>query len=138
VTQDFGNYLVDEWHQVFPIAGTALLGSALIASIGVAIAAYTPHRAFATVGIVVAFVLPIVVAGILVTEIDTAATRYAVFASPMDIIDGFTAWMFDAPPEPDTTVESAGYELWPYAPVALAFVVVAAGILVRRYRKVQA
>jgi ABC-2 type transport system permease protein len=137
-TQDFGHYVTHEWDQVLPIVATALLGSALIASIGVAIASYTPHRAFATVGIVIAFILPLIVAGILVTEIDTVATRYAVFISPMDLIDGFTVWMFRALPDSDTTVGAAGYDLWQYFPVALGVTLVAGLLLVRRYQWVQA
>jgi ABC-2 type transport system permease protein len=137
-TEDFGHYVTHEWDQVLPILVTALLGSGLIASIGIAIAAYTPHRAFATVGIVVAFILPLIVAGILVNDIDTVATRYAVFISPLDLIDGFTAWIFRTAPDSGTTVEAAGYDLWQYFAVALGVTLVAALVLVRRYRRVQA
>lgn len=82
--EDFRAYLEDSWDLVLPILGTALLGSALIASVGVAISAQTPRRAYATVGVIVAFIIPLAVAGILVNEIDTAASHYAVFLSPLD------------------------------------------------------
>jgi ABC-2 type transport system permease protein len=137
-TADFGHYAANEWDQIVPIIGTAVLGSALIASLGVLIAAYTPHRAFATIGIIMVFILPIVIAGILVNEIDTAATRYAVFASPLDLIDGFTIWMFGTTTSLDSTVEAAGFSLRPYAPVALVVTLVATLLLLRRYRTVQA
>ncbi|MEX2373792.1 MAG: ABC transporter permease subunit [Dehalococcoidia bacterium] len=137
-TQDFGMYVRTEWDQVGPIVASALLGSALIASVGVVIAAQTPHRAFATVGIIVAFILPFVIAGIMVHEIATEATRYAVFLSPVDLIDGFTAWLFREQPEEGGTVMVAGYALWTYAPVALAVTLAATALLVRRYRGVQA
>jgi ABC-2 type transport system permease protein len=137
-TENIGSYAKEEWDQILPIFATALLGSALIASLGVVIAAHSPHRAFATVGVVMVFILPFVIAAIMVFEIDTAATRYAVFASPMDLIDGFTAWMFRVPPEPESTAEAAGYAGWTYALVALAVTLVASLLLVRRYRTVQA
>lgn len=137
-TADFGHYAANEWDQIFPIIGTALLGSALIASLGVLIAAYTPHRAFATIGIIMIFILPIVIAGILVNEIDTEATRYAIFGSPLDLIDGFTSWMFGAAAPSDSTVAAAGFSLRPYAPVALVVTLVATLLLLRRYRTVQA
>ncbi len=137
-TQDFGGYLLDEWPQVLAIVGSALLGSALIASIGVAIAAYTPHRAFATVGIVVAFILPLVVAAIMVIEINTDVTRAAVFLSPMDIIDGATLWIFGAAADSDGTVGEADFLLWSYVIAAAALIAISTFLLVRRYRTVQA
>lgn len=137
-TADFGAYVSNEWDQIVPIVATALLGSALIASLGVLIAAYTPHRAFATIGIIMVFILPAVIAGIMVADIDTAATRYAVFASPLDLIDGFTAWMFGTEPDPQTTVAAAEFSLRPYTPVALVVTLTATLFLLRRYRTVQA
>ena len=55
IADSFGDYLRDDVDQLLPIVGTALLGSALLASIGAAIAAQTPQRAFTTVGIVATF-----------------------------------------------------------------------------------
>ncbi len=138
-TTDFGGYVAEHWSDVFPIFGSALLGSALIASIGIAVAAQTPQRAFATVGIVIAFVLPFVIAGILVHEIGIEVLNYAAFLSPLDVLDGLTAWMFDtAEPTPDTTIGQAGHALWLYVAVACALTLVAVLSLVRRYRTVQA
>ncbi len=136
--QEFLPYVRSEWTQIFPILGTATLGSALIAGIGVLIAAHTPHRAFATVGIIVAFILPLVIVSILVETIDTRVIDYTVLLSPMDVIDGFTAWMFRVPAEPGTTAHAAALVLWPYAVVALAATLAAVALLVRRYRTVQA
>lgn len=137
-SQNFAEYALDELHQLLPITGSALLGSLLIASIGVLIAAQTPHRAFATVGIIVAFILPFVIADILVRELDTEVTRFAVFLSPMDLLDGLTAWLFRVEAAFDSTVDGAGFALWTYAPVALVISLIAGALLVRRYRTVQA
>lgn len=137
-TQDFGGYLADEWDQVAPIIGSALIGSALLASISVLIAAQTPHRAFATVGIIVAFILPALIAAIMVSEIDTVVTRYAVFLSPLDVIEGTTAWLFRTDPEGGGTVDMAEHAVWLYGMVALVGTAAASALLVRRYRTVQA
>jgi ABC-2 type transport system permease protein len=135
---DLSAYMAAEWDQILPILGSALLSSALIAGIGITIAAYTPHRAFATVGIIIAFIVPLVVAGIVVTEINTDATRYAVFASTMDVIDGLAEWMFGASSETDTITREAGFDAWVYGPVALVVTLIAGLLLVRRYRTVLA
>ncbi len=137
-TQDFGSYVTEEWDQVAPIVGSAVLGSMLIASIGVFLAAQTPHRAFATVSIIVAFVLPIFIAAILVFDIDTEVTRYAVYLSPIDLIEGFTAWMFRVEPNVDSTVGRAAFPMWTYLPAALVWSAGASALLIRRYRRVQA
>ena len=140
--QDLGDYVRAEWKTPFSILGSALMGSALIASIGVAIAAYTPHRAFATVGIIVAFIVPVVVVTIIIFEIQAPGTRYAVFASPFDVIDGVTAWMFGEPDHEslaaDESVAIARFDLWLYAAVAALVTLMASALLVRRYQTVQA
>lgn len=137
VAEDFGGYLRDSWDLVLPILATALLGSALIASIGIAIAAQTPRRAFATVGIIVAFVIPIAVAGIVVHEIDTDFTHYAVFTSPLDVLTGLSAWTFREPfPEGDT-VDVAGFDGWTYLVAVLVMTAAATLLVIRRYRAVR-
>jgi ABC-2 type transport system permease protein len=138
VADDLGAHLREEWDVVFPIVGSALLGSAVIASIGVLIAAQTPRRAFATVGIVVVFIIPIAVAGTLVVGIDTEVTRYGVFASPLDVVTGVTSWMFRQPPAEGETVAVADFEGWAYLIAALAMTFVASALVIRRYRAVRA
>ncbi|MGE0227047.1 MAG: ABC transporter permease [Dehalococcoidia bacterium] len=138
VAEDFGAYLRDSWDLVLPIVGTALLGSALIASIGVAISAQTPRRAFATVGVVVAFIIPLAVAGILVNEIDTDATHYGVFLSPLDLIAGVSSWAFRAEFPRGSTIDNAGFSGWAYFGASLAIAFVASLLVVRRYRSIRA
>lgn len=136
--EDFARYLRESWDLVPPIIGTALLGSALIASIGVAISAQTPRRPFATVGVVVAFIIPLVVAGILVNEIDTDATHYGVFFSPLDLLAGVSSWAFREPFPRGSAVESAGFDGWAYLAATLAITFVATLVVIRRYRGVRA
>ena len=136
---DFGGYASDNWDQIFPIVGTALFGSWLIASIGTLIAAQTPQRAFATVGIIVAFLLPIPFAAIMIEQIDAGWTDYAVFVSPMELLDGLTYWMFRAkPPTSDTLIASTGFALSWFGLAAAVFGTACTGLLLRRYQRVQA
>jgi ABC-2 type transport system permease protein len=137
--QDLGAYLSNEWKDFFAIVGSSLMGSALIASIGLVIASYTPQRAFATAGIIMIFIIPVVVVAIIVSEIASPGTRYAVFASPFDLVDGLTAWMFRLDVESvGESVEAARLDLALYAPIAAAVTLAATAVLVRRYRTVQA
>ena len=136
--QDFGGYVSDEWAEIFPILGTALFGSWLIAAIGTVIAAQSPQRAFATVAIIVAFLLPLPVAAVMVEEIDTAPTRLAALASPLDLVDGLTFWMFRELPSSGTIVAASGHDTFWFALVALVLGITATGLLLLRYRRVQA
>jgi len=137
--EDFGKYASENWDELFPIIGTALFGSWLIASIGTLIAAQTPQRAFATVGIIVAFLLPIPFATILVEEIDAGWTDFAVFLSPMELVDGLTYWMFrKAPPESDTIVAMTDFAMFWFGVAAAIFALTCTGLLIRRYHRVQA
>ncbi|HRC61865.1 MAG TPA: hypothetical protein PLX85_01410 [Dehalococcoidia bacterium] len=138
VAEDFSTHLRDNWHLLFPIAGSALVGSALIASMGIAIASQTSRRAFATVGIIVAFIVPTAVARILVVGIDTSATHYGVFVSPLDVLGGLSSWMFRQPTPRGGAVAVAGFEGWTYLVVALVVTAVASLLVLRRYWSVRA
>lgn len=135
---DFGGYASENWDQLPPIIGTALFGSWLIASIGTLIAAQTPQRAFATVGIIVAFLLPIPFAAVMLEEIDAGWTDFAVFLSPLELVDGLTYWMFRVEPASDSIVALTDYAMSWYALAAAVFGLVCTGLLLRRYRRVQA
>lgn len=138
-TDDFGGFLRGQWDLLFPIFGTALFGAWVIASVGTLIAAQTPQRAFATVGIIVAFLLPIPVAAVLVEEIDAGWTDLAAFVSPLDLVEGLTYWMFGSEPNPsDSVAANSGYGMHWFALVAAAFGAACTALLVRRYQKVQA
>ncbi len=137
-TQDLTGYLRAEWTLILPIVVSALLGSALVASIGTFIAAQTPRRAFATVGIVVAFILPLVVVGILVHELDSSLSRFAIFISPLDLIGGATPWLFGEQPDSGSAATVAGFALWWYTAASVLITLVASALLVRRYQQVQA
>jgi len=137
-TDSFTRYVREDSDQAIPIVITAVLGSAMLAAIGTAIAGQTPRRAYATVGIILTFLLSLAVAGILVMEIGSAGTDVVVFFSPLTIIEGFTTWIFGADVGPDTLVEAAGYHRAWYVVAALAWTAAGVGVLVRRYSRVQA
>jgi len=134
VADSFTDHAVDNLDQIAPIVAAAVLGSALIASIGAAVAAQTPQRVLATVGIIAAFLLPHVVANALVESIDSLSARLAIFISPVALIDGFTSWMFRV--EPERVVLMADFALETYALGAVALAGICYAILLRRYLQV--
>ena len=135
---DFVGYFTDEAGQIGPILVAALLVSALIGAVAVAIASQTPRRSFATFGIIVAFVLSFLISGLLVDEIDTQGTHYAVFAAPFNVVQGMTAWIFGVSAPEDSVVITANFDGSWYLLAALIWIAGGVAILIRRYRTVVA
>lgn len=131
---DLWGYIKDEWDQLAPIVLGGAVTSLLIGGIGIAIAAQTPRRAFATIGILVPFVISAAVAGILIATVDAGWSRWAIFISPFDVMQGATLWLFDVSPEFDSTLDRAGFAGWVYVAAAIAGGAAGFAILVRRYR----
>ncbi|MEZ4501121.1 MAG: ABC transporter permease subunit [Dehalococcoidia bacterium] len=137
-TDSFGTYVREDSDQAIPIVLTAVLGSAMLAAIGTAIAAQTPRRAYATVGIILTFLLSIAVSAILVEEVQTSATDLAVFFSPLTLIEGFTTWMFRTEIASDSLLRDVTFPRATYALAALVWTAGGVAMLVRRYARVQA
>lgn len=130
-------HIADEWHLIGPIASSALVISGIIAAIGLAIGSYLPRRAYATVAILAAFIIPFTVAGILMETADAGFARWGLLASPA-IFEGFTRWFFDAPADPDSQLQEAGFHGSVYLAAGGAWLGVGVAMLVRRFRRVAA
>ena len=112
-------------------------------SLGVLIASYAERRAFAMISVIAIFLVSFTVVGVVVSEIDNDQMRWAIFFSPLHVVDGSTHYIFDALPavdelsrrgEPADQVAWADFPgyVWPFA--LLATSVVASALVVRRYR----
>ncbi|GAB4329621.1 MAG: ABC transporter permease [Dehalococcoidia bacterium] len=132
---DVSGYFREEWDQVVPIVLSGALVSLLIGSIGIAIAAQTPRRAFATIGILGPFVILVAVTGIVIESIDIDTSRWAIFLSPFHVMEAATLWLFDAPPGFDSQIARADFPGWSYAAVALGVSGAGFVTLLRRYRR---
>lgn len=80
-----------------PVVAQAATIAALLGGLAMAVSAWTPRRAYATAAIIALFVLPGLIAGIVI-EIGSGAIGTAlVLLSPNTILDGTNAFWFDAP-----------------------------------------
>ena len=130
---EFGGYFRQEWDQIGPIILSGLLVSLFIAGIAMIIAAQTPRRAFATIGIVVPFILLAPIAALLVETLDGA--RAGIFVSPFHVMNGFTFWFFNATPDAEGNLAQADFHGSLYAIVALAVTAIGVALLLRRYER---
>ena len=123
----------------YALAKIAALSSGLLALI----ASYAERRAFAMISVIAIFLVSFTVVSSVVSEIDNDRMRWALFASPLHIVDGSTRYIFDAIPQAHEVVgreetsdqiawaDFPGY-VWPLATLAMS--AVASALVVRRYR----
>ena len=99
------DWLKENGDDFAPIVGSGLLLCVMFASLGIACAAFAERRSFALVSILVVFIVPFLVAQIVINDVsDGDAARYIVLFSPAHVMRGFTLFLFDA--FPAVTVET--------------------------------
>ena len=136
-TEDLGGYISDNWADLPRTIVAGLLIAVLTGSVSLAIAAQTPRRAYATVAVVAWFLITFPIAGILVHEVGGVG-QAAVFLSPFDFINGCTLWIFDGTPDPDSTLQVAGFPGWSYLVAVLAYSAAGIALVVRRFDRIAA
>jgi ABC-2 type transport system permease protein len=77
-----------------PILSQALLSAALLGSLAMAISAFTPRRAYATVAIIALFTIPGIVASVIASLGSSTITDWLTLLSPTSILDGTNAILF--------------------------------------------
>ena len=119
-----------------PVAiAVGLVVTSVVGTTAAAIAALTPRRSYATAAIIGIFLIPNIVAALLV-ELETGLLgQVAVLLSPADVLDGVNAFLFDTAPD-NPTVAAADIEGALYLATAGAWVAVAVVVLWRRYRSI--
>jgi ABC-2 type transport system permease protein len=127
-----------EWTKLFPIVGGTLLTSLFIASIGLFLASFASRRGYASAAVIVFFVLTPAVIEMFRSVTDGDVRRYAVLAHPVLLITGFATWLFDVQAARHSTIGRADLPGQLYMYVMLATCALCAGMLVRRYQRIEA
>jgi ABC-2 type transport system permease protein len=129
--------LGDNVGSIPPVLAVALTIAALLGSIGLAISAFTPRRAYATAAIMAVFIVPGVVAQIVLRSSTSGFTKYIVLSAPGSVIDGVNAFLFGSKPGAREVVQ-ANLAGGLYLGVAVVATVVLLGALWRRYQRIEA
>ena len=112
-------------------------------AVGILVASYAERRAFALISVVAIFFISLTVVSIIISEIDSDPVRWSLFLSPLHVVEGSTAYIFDAIPDvtdfsrnrdPADQIAWADFPgyIWPLA--SLAWAALASAIVVRRFR----
>lgn len=137
-SDDVPDYLSHNANDIIPIILTAVFLSTLTGLVGVAIAAHTGRRAYGTIAILAVFMLTGIFAEVLAETSGAGGARIGALASPFDVSEGLTYWIFDEPLSEGTTVEQANFQGWVWGAVAATYIVALAAIIYRRYERIAA
>lgn len=133
VPQAFGEQLAN----LPQVIGAPLIFALPLAALGMAIASYTPRRAYATGAIIAAFIVTAAVGAILGEETSGTLARLAPLIDPFVIIDGTRDWLVGASIS-ESPVHDSGLALWWFGAIELAVVLVGTAAVVWRYRRIAA
>ena len=117
-----------------PVLAQGIALASLYGGLSMAISAYSPRRAYATAGIIALFVLPGLIAGIVISIGTSAVGTWLVLASPNTIIDGTNALFFR---------RSLGEEYffvtipgWAFLLAAVVEIAIAVALILRRFARI--
>jgi ABC-2 type transport system permease protein len=130
--------VVDDLPEMAAAAAEAALTAALLGGLAMAIAAFTPRRAYAVAGIIALFVIPNIVAGIVVGLGSYDIGSWLTLLSPTSVLDGTNAFLFGVPQE--SQFEGVIIFLEPWAYFAAAAIGIAGSIVltIRRFQRLSA
>jgi ABC-2 type transport system permease protein len=119
------------------IIGTSLLYAVTLAAIGIAIAAFTPRRAYATGAIIAFFLVTGAVSTILGEATRGSLSDWAPLIDPFALIDGTRDWLLGASID-ESPVSGSSVPLPIFGGVLAAVVAIGLAVIALRYQRVEA
>jgi ABC-2 type transport system permease protein len=119
------------------ILGAPLIYAIPLAGLGLAIAAYTPRRMYASGAIIAVFIVTAAVAGILAEATTGTMSKVGPLVSPFVAIDGARDWLVGATIT-DSPVGATGIALPVFGLLTLAIATIGLGVVLWRYQSVDA
>ncbi len=134
VSADIPKALGDQLSSLPPVLIQSVVSATMLSSIGLAIAAFTPRRAYAIVAIIAVFIIPPIVAATASRFIGDDVAGWLTLLSPTDVLDGLNAFLFGV-----TRDAPAGRSLpdWSFLAAAIVMTAGAIVILLWRYRRIE-
>ena len=127
----------DNIPQVPPILAITAVMALTFGGISLALASFTPRRAYATAAIIAAFIVPPIVASIIAQLSNGPVTVIAALFDPTDLLEGANSFFFGTHSSNDVLVGS-GLPAAAFAAVLLLYGAATAAITIRRYLRIPA
>jgi ABC-2 type transport system permease protein len=119
---------------VLPVLAQGAVIAALYGGLSMTISAYSSRRAYATAGIIALFVLPGLVAGIIIGIGSSAVGTWLVLLSPNTVIDGTNALFFHRSLGEEYLFVSLS--LWLFLVSAIVEIAISLALIVRRFARI--
>ena len=97
LSPDIPAAVADDLPSVGPVLAQAILSAALLGGLSMAVAAFTPRRAYATAGIIALFTIPNIVAGTVLGLGSSVIGTWLLLLSPTSVLDGTNSILFGTP-----------------------------------------
>jgi ABC-2 type transport system permease protein len=129
--------LGDELGNLPQIVGSPLIHAIPLAALGMAIASFTPRRAYATGAIIAVFLVSAAVGGILAEAGRGRLSLVSPLINPFVLLDGTRDWLLGAS-VPDSPVQRADLAMPIFGILTLALTAIALAAVLWRYRRIAA
>jgi ABC-2 type transport system permease protein len=136
LSEDVVGAIADNLPEIPAILGQGLLIAGLLGGLAMAISAFSPRRAYATVGIIAAFLIPGIVAGVIIGLGSSAIGDWLLLLSPGLVLDATNALLFDV--ELGSDFFFVNLPDWTYLAAALAGIAGSVAVAVRRFARIAA
>ena len=137
VSADLPKAVGDQIGNLPQVLGSPLIHAIPLAALSLAIASWTPRRAYATGAIIAVFLVSGAVGSILAEAGRGRISEVAPLLNPFVLLDGTRNWLLGAT-VPDSPVREANLALPIFGILTLILAVVGAALVVWRYRRIAA
>jgi ABC-2 type transport system permease protein len=127
----------DQLGNVPQIIGAPLIYALPLAALGMAIASFTPRRAYATGAVIAVFLVTAAVGGILSEAGRGRLSLVAPLLNPLVLIDGTRDWLLGNT-IPDSPVSGADLDLWVFGVLTAILTLIGITATLWRYRRIAA
>lgn len=137
VSADLPAAVGDQVGNLPQVLGSPLIHAIPLAALGLAIASWTPRRAYATGAIIALFLVSGAVGSILAEAGRGRISEVAPLLNPFVLLDGMRDWLLGAS-LPDSPVRDANLALPVFGALTVAVALVGGALVVWRYRRIAA
>ncbi|MEO8638979.1 MAG: hypothetical protein ABI458_03575 [Chloroflexota bacterium] len=127
----------DQLENLPQIIGSPTIHAVPLAALGMAIASFTPRRAYATGAIIAVYLVTGAVGGILSEAGRGRLSQVAPLLNPWVLLDGTRDWLVGNT-IPDSPVPRADLDLWVFGVLTAAFTLIGIAAVLWRYRRISA
>jgi len=136
ISTDIPAAVADDLPKVGPVLAQSALSAAVLGGLSMTVSAFTPRRAYAVAGIIALFLIPNIVAGIVVGLGSSALGTWLTLLSATSVLDGTNAFLFDTSLGPDLFF--VDLPNWAFLAAAAVGIAGSIAITLRRFARITA